>query len=85
MNEPEDHTGWIDSGGDVWIRTDDMPGQWGCWWPVCDGPGWDPHARGKVGVSQPWVNIDEFHGPWTPAPEDRTERALQAVRAAYQS
>ncbi len=81
MNEPANHAAVVDQSGDTWVRCDDMPGQYGTWWPITDGPGWEPWGRDKVGQSRTWDMVEE-HGPFTPADEDRTARAIDMVRAA---
>ena len=58
MNEPANHTAVIDKFGDTWIRVDEMPGRSGpvfTWYPLTDGPGWDPSVRNSVGTPRPCV------------------------------
>ncbi|MFI5895633.1 hypothetical protein ACIA5D_36615 [Actinoplanes sp. NPDC051513] len=86
MVEPDNHTAWIDRGGDTWVRVDDYPigsygiERWGPWWPLTDGPGWEPRALDGIGQPRPWDQVDEFHGPFTPAGPERTARAIERVR-----
>lgn len=80
MIEPDNHTAWVDRLGDTWVRTDDMPGEGGVWWPLCDGPGWEPRARNGVGEPRGWSEAREY-GPFEPAGPKRATRALERVRA----
>lgn len=80
VREPDNHTGWVDRGGDTWVRADDVPGAYGTWWPLTDGPGWEPRARLGVGTARTWDQVDQEHGPFTRADPDRTARALERVR-----
>ncbi len=82
MNEPDNHTAWVDRLGDTWVRADDMPGRNGNWWPLTDGPGWDEHARVGVGVSWDWEGARDY-GPFTPAGAERTAAALARVRRVW--
>lgn len=79
MREPDNHTGWVDRFGDMWVRDDDTPGQRGTWWPLTSGPGWDEWARAGVGVASAWPEVEEY-GPFTPASASETAEALQRVR-----
>lgn len=84
MNEPDNHTAWVDCDGDTWVRCDDMPGQHGTWWPCTDGPGWEPRERDGVGQARTWDQVDGFHGPFMQADPDRTAGALARVRREVQ-
>ncbi len=77
--EPANFTGWIDDAGDTWVRDDTTPGMYGNWWPITDGPGWEPWGRDKVGQAREWVDVEE-HGPFTPADSERTAKSLRMVR-----
>jgi hypothetical protein len=80
MREPDNHTAWVDRFGDTWVRADDMPGQYGTWWPICDGPGWDERARGDVGQARPWDWVEDDYGPFTETdPGDALERVRREV------
>ncbi len=76
--EPDDHTAIVDAGGDTWIRCDDMPGRYGSWWPMTDGPHWGERARSGIGQARPWDQVEEY-GPFEPADEERTARAYARV------
>lgn len=81
MNEPDNHTAWIDADGDAWVRVDDCPGPYG-WWQVCDGPHWgNAGGHAAFGGGQAWDEVEEF-GPFTAADPDRTARAIAIVRRA---
>ena len=84
MIEPGNHTAWCDSSGDVWVRVDEAPGMFGCWWPICVGPGWEPQARGQLGQAREWDLVEEY-GPFSEADEETAaaavERVLRAVTA----
>jgi hypothetical protein len=79
VNEPADHTAWVDAGGDTWVRTDDMPGQYGSWWPIIDGPAWEEWARRGVGQARTWDQVEEY-GPFVEADAERTARSIERVR-----
>lgn len=79
MIEPANHAGVADRFGDTWVRVDELPGQYGTWWPVTDGPGWETWGRNKVGTARPWLDVEEY-GPLTPADAERTAYALGLVR-----
>ncbi len=81
MNEPANLTAWVDRGGDTWVRVDEpqRPDQWGPWWPLTDGPGWEPWARGGLGQPRPWNQVEE-HGPFVKADADLTRMAVDKVR-----
>lgn len=83
MREPGNLTAWVDRGGDTWVRLDDpqRPHQWGTWWPLTDGPGWDEWARNGIGQPRPWDQVLE-HGPFVKADAALTALALDKVRAA---
>ncbi len=82
MNEPANYTAWIDRTGDTWVRDDDTPGRHGNWWPISDGPGWEPWGQDKVGTSREWVEVETDFGPLTLADSERTAKALSLVREA---
>ncbi len=77
MIEPDNHTAWVDRFGDTWVRADDMPGRWGTWWPLLDGPGYD--SGYGIGSARDWAMAVEY-GPFTPADSERTAAALARVR-----
>lgn len=79
MIEPDDHTAWVDRFGDTWVRADNMPGTYGSWWPLTDGPGWEPQARNDIGKARGWDGVREY-GPFERADADRTAGALDRVR-----
>jgi hypothetical protein len=80
VNEPNNHTAWIDRHEDTWVRDDASPGCNGStWWPLTDGPGWDEWARNGVGQPRDWSQVEEY-GPFTRAHSHRTARALERVR-----
>jgi hypothetical protein len=79
VREPDNHTAWVDSAGDTWVRVDEVDGRYGNWWPLTDGPGWESWAQGGVGGSRTW-DLVEAYGPFTEADSDRTARALARVR-----
>ncbi len=85
MREPGNHTAWIDRDGGTWVRADEYPigslgiPRWGPWWPLTDGPGWEPGARGGIGEPRPWDQVLE-HKPFVRADPERTARALERVR-----
>lgn len=83
MNEPDNLTAVVDRMGGTWVRVDDCPGRWGTWWPITDGPGWDVRVQDGVGVSRPWDQVDPEYGPFTPADQARTSRAVSLVRKEY--
>jgi hypothetical protein len=83
MNEPANHTAWIDHFGDTWVRADDMPGRYGTWWPLTDGPGWEQWARDGIGQARAWGEVEEY-GPFAPADPERTAQALNRVRQEWQ-
>jgi hypothetical protein len=78
MIEPANHAGVVDRFGDTWVRIDELPGQYGTWWPVTDGPGWDAAGRDAVGTARLWLDVQDY-GPLTPADAERTARALGLV------
>lgn len=80
MNEPANHTAVVDRGGDTWIRCDDMPGRYGNWYPITDGPHWDERARNSPGTGQArtWGQVEEY-GPFELADQERAERAYVRV------
>jgi hypothetical protein len=80
MREPDNHTAVVDRGGDTWVRDDETPGQYGNWWPLTDGPGWEPWARNSVGQARTWDQVDPVYAPFVQADPDRTARALERVR-----
>ena len=82
MNEPANHTALVDRGDDTWIRVDECPGRYGTWWPLTDGPGWEPQERGGIGTAVTWNELAE-HGRLTPASPERTARALARVRKEW--
>lgn len=84
MKEPANHTAVVDHGGGTWVRADDMPGSWGPWWPLTDGPGWEPQAQDGIGQARPWDQVEEY-GPFTPADAERTARALARVRREWET
>jgi len=51
VNEPDNHTALVDRDGGTWVRVDECPGQYGKWWPITDGPGWEPQVQDGVGQS----------------------------------
>lgn len=80
MNEPDNHTAWVDQSGDTWVRVDEHPGRnGGTWNPLTDGPGWDEWARNGIGQPRGWDQVEEY-GPFVQADPDRTARALDRVR-----
>jgi hypothetical protein len=81
MNEPDNHTAWIDRLEGTWVRVDEYPhpGNGGTWYPLTDGPGFDEWARTGVGTARPWDWTDEY-GPFTAADSERTAMALARVR-----
>lgn len=90
MNEPANHTAWIDRGGDTWPRYDEYRGfevgtsgvrikPWGPWFPLTDGPNWEPRARSGIGKPRPWDQVEKY-GPFVEADPERTARALARVR-----
>jgi hypothetical protein len=85
MLEPDNHTAWVDAGGDTWVRVDEFPvtsygiPRSGPWWPLTDGPGWEPQVRGGIGTPRPWHQVDGLYGPLTPADPERTARAIARV------
>lgn len=81
MNEPDNHTAWVDRSGDTWVRVDEHPGRnGGTWNPLTDGPGWDEWARDGIGQARPWDWVDPEYGPFVEADPARTARALDRVR-----
>jgi hypothetical protein len=80
MREPDNHTAWVDQSGDTWVRDDETPGQYGNWWPLTDGPNWEPWARNGVGQARTWDQVDPEYGPFTEADPERAARALERVR-----
>lgn len=82
MDEPGNHTAWVDKTGGTWVRVDDHPGKWasGTWYPITDGPGFEEWAQDGVGEARPWEWLGEY-GPFEPADADRTARALRLVAA----
>lgn len=86
MNEPDNHTAWVDPAGDTWVRFDEWPATswgaepWGPWEPLTDGPGWEPGARNGVGTPRPWDQVHLFHGPLVQADPERAGQALDRVR-----
>ncbi len=84
MGEPKNHTTWIDRLGGTWVRADDMPGRNGSWWPLTDGPGWEPRARDGIGTARDWPEVARY-GPFSAAGAERTARALDRVRRAVSS
>jgi hypothetical protein len=82
MNEPDNNTAVVDRFEGTWVRTDETPGRDGNWWPICDGPGFEPRAWDIVGFSRTWEDMAEY-APFLPAGPDRTARALALVRAEY--
>ncbi|MER7280439.1 hypothetical protein ABT369_38980 [Dactylosporangium sp. NPDC000244] len=85
MKEPPNHTGQVDQCGDCWVRDDDVPGRYGNWWQVLDGPGWDEQVRGGLGTPRRWFEVEEDFGPLVEASPERTAAALELVRAAVVS
>lgn len=79
MREPDNHSAVIDGGGDTWVRVDEAGGRGGPWWPLTDGPGWEVWARGGVGVSRAWGDVEEY-GPFAEADRTRAAYALDRVR-----
>jgi hypothetical protein len=80
MNEPDNHTALVDRFEDTWVRVDEVPGQYGNWHPLTDGPGWEERARDGIGQGRPWDWVDPEYGPFTQADPERTARALEGVR-----
>ncbi len=76
--EPDNHTAIVDRGGDTWIRCDDMPGPYGTWYPLTDGPHWEEWARSGIGTPRTWDQVEEY-GPFEPADPERAERAYARV------
>lgn len=79
MNEPANHTAWVDRLGDTWVRFDEASNYDGNWWPLTDGPAWEPRVRNGVGQSRSWGATREYQ-PFKPADRARTARALARVR-----
>ena len=80
MNEPENHTGWVDKSGGIWVRVDECPGQYGNWWPICGGPGWDPAVKEHPGQAREWQQVLVDWPELTPADPGWTARAVALVR-----
>jgi hypothetical protein len=78
MRKPRNHTAVIDNSGDTWVRVDEHPGQYGSWWPITDGPGWEEWGRNKVGQAREWADVREY-GPFEIADGGRARRALARV------
>jgi hypothetical protein len=96
VNEPANHTAWVDAGGGTWVRYDEYFGRevaptkvliepWGPWWPLTDGPGWAQLAHDGIGTPRPWDQVEPFHGPMAEADPERTARALARVRREVES
>lgn len=80
MNEPDNHTAWVDRFGSTWVRTDDAPGTSGPWWPLTDIPGEGLHARMVYAArSFEWADVVDLHGPLVQASPDRTVEAVDAA------
>lgn len=79
MNEPGDLTGWVDRFGGTWVRVDDCPGQYGSWYPRCDGPGFDERAHGDIGTGRPWEWLADYV-PLAPASSELTAETIELVR-----
>lgn len=75
--EPADGAAVADRGDDTWVRVGDQ------WWPLTDGPGWDPQARDGLGTPRAWAEIQE-HGPFATTDDPRAVRARDRVRRAYE-
>jgi hypothetical protein len=75
-----DHCAVIDRGGDTWVRVDGLS-DGGPWWPLTDGPGWEPRARNGVGTPRGWAGFLEY-GPFVSTGAMRGARALARVRQA---
>jgi hypothetical protein len=85
VNEPANHTAWIDTDGDAWVRVDDCPGPRGTWWQICDGPYWGTTGgHAAFGGAQEWDEVEEY-GPFAAADPDRTAAAIDLVRRAVTS
>lgn len=84
MIEPGNLTAWVDKSGGTWARLDEQrsPHQWGPWWPLTDGPGFEPRAQDGIGQPRPWSQVLEY-GPFTQADPERTARALERVRREF--
>jgi hypothetical protein len=54
VNEPDNHTAVVDRFDGTWVRVDEHPGTYGNWWPITDGPGFEPQVRDGVGQARPW-------------------------------
>jgi hypothetical protein len=78
--EPGNLTAWVDRFGDTWVRVDDCPGRFGNWWPLMDGPGWEPWARQDVGQPRDWDQVEYDYAPLVEADPQRTAEALERVR-----
>lgn len=74
MNEPGNHTAWIDRRGDTWVRVDEAFGDSGNWWVIFPGAG--------VFGGRAWDAIAPNHGPFTQASPADSASAVQRVRKA---
>jgi hypothetical protein len=82
VTEPANHTALVDRLEGTWVRVDECPGQYGTWWPMTDGPGFEPWARDGVGQAREWDQVEEY-GPFTTADPQRTAWALSRVREEW--
>lgn len=80
MNEPDNHTGWVDRFGGTWVRVDDCPGRYGTWWPRCDGPGFESRVHNDIGQSRQWDQVEFDYAPLTPAGAELTAETIALVR-----
>jgi hypothetical protein len=80
VREPDNHTALVDRFGGTWVRVDECPGQFGKWWPITDGPGWEPQVQDGVGQARPWDQVVGEYGPFDVADPDRAVQALERVR-----
>lgn len=80
MNEPDNLTGWVDRFGGTWVRVDDCPGQFGCWWPRTDGPGFEPRVHDGIGQARTWDQVEFDYAPLTPADAALTAETIELVR-----
>lgn len=87
MNEPANHTAWIDQFGDAWVRCDEHPGaNGGTWYPLdnfASEPQWARCYDG-VGRARTWDRIDDELRVdlFTQASAEATSRAIESVRRA---
>jgi hypothetical protein len=71
VNEPDNHTAWLDQSDDVWVRVDECAIGARNWWPLRNG----------VGNPSRWDWVDRQYGPFAEASPSRTAEAVEQVFA----